>query len=51
MEFKAKDNKEFDSYVEEELWGHIQLSHETIFEEVQDFDTSCMLEECYTQIS
>lgn len=34
---------------EEELWGHIQMEHEDKFEEVQDFETPYMIEECYTQ--
>lgn len=46
-EFKANDYEEFSNCVEEELWGHIQLKHDTIFEEVQDLDTPLMLEECY----
>ena len=32
---------------EELLWGHIQLEHEDVFEEVKDWDTPSMLEECY----
>lgn len=34
---------------EEELWGHIQMEHEDVFEEVQDYDTPDMLEECYEE--
>lgn len=37
----------FESEGEEELWGHIQMNHEDIFEECQDWDTPTMLEECY----
>lgn len=35
--------------IEEELWGHIQLEHEEVFEEVQGDDTPFMLEECYVE--
>lgn len=35
--------------LEEELWGHIQMEHEDVFEEVQDYDTPDMLEECYDE--
>ena len=45
--FESKDDYEFESETEEELWGHIQLTHEDVFEEVQDLDTPYMLEECY----
>lgn len=34
---------------EEQLWGHIQLDHEDIFEEVQDLETPFMIETCYTE--
>ena len=37
----------FEEYDEEDLWGHIQMSHEEIFEEVQDWETPYMIEECY----
>ena len=32
---------------EEVLWGHIQLDHPDIFEEVCDLETPYMMEECY----
>ena len=35
---------------EEMLWGHIQLDHEDIFEEVQDLETPDMIEECYEEV-
>lgn len=34
---------------EEELWGHIQMEHKDKFEEVQDFETPYMIEECYEE--
>ncbi len=34
---------------EQELWGHIQMEHEDVFDEVQDSDTPWMLEECYEE--
>lgn len=33
--------------LEEELWGHIQMDHEEVFEELQCFDTPEMLEIAY----
>lgn len=36
-----------DNDVEEELWGHIQMCHEDKFEEVQNWETPDMIEECY----
>ena len=38
-----------DNDVEEELWGHIQIHHEDIFEEVQNWETPDMIEECYEE--
>lgn len=35
--------------VEEELWGHIQMKHEDKFEEVQNWETPDMIEECYEE--
>lgn len=32
---------------EELLWGHIQLEHENLFEEVKNLETPYMIEECY----
>lgn len=32
---------------DEILWGHIQMCHHDVFEEVQDFETPYMIEECY----
>ena len=34
---------------EELLWGHIQLEHKDKFEEVQDWETPFMIEECYEE--
>ena len=38
-----------DNDVEEELWGHIQMNHEDKFEEVQNWETPDMIEECYEE--
>ena len=38
-----------DNEVEEELWGHIQMHHEDKFEEVQNWETPDMIEECYEE--
>lgn len=35
--------------IEEDLWGHIQMHHENIFEDVQNFETPNMIEECYQE--
>ena len=32
---------------EELLWGHIQLEHEDVFEEVRNMETPDMIYECY----
>jgi hypothetical protein len=37
-------------YDEELIWGHIQLEHEEIFEDVQNLDTPYMLEECFEEL-
>ena len=51
--FKCKycgfDCCDVDNDVEEELWGHIQMNHEDIFEEVQNLETPDMIEECYEE--
>lgn len=39
--------EEFNEYGEEELWGHIQKCHPTVFEDIQDWETATMLGECY----
>lgn len=28
--------------LDEALWGHIQMDHEELFEEIQDLETPCM---------
>lgn len=38
-----------DDDVEERLWGHIQLYHGNKFEEVQNWETPDMIEECYEE--
>lgn len=40
---------DFDDVGEEELWGHIQMHHEDKFEEVQNWETPDMIEECYEE--
>lgn len=40
----------FDEDGEEELWGHIQINHEEIFEEVQNLATPDMIEICYREV-
>lgn len=45
FEFDADDNDDYD----EVLWGHIQMEHEEIFEDVQNLDTPYMLEECFEE--
>lgn len=35
---------------EEILWGHLQMEHEEIFEECQDWETPFMIEEYYEEI-
>ena len=42
---------EWDADAEQSLWGHIQLEHKDIFNEIQNFDTPYMLEECYKSVS
>jgi hypothetical protein len=38
-----------DNDIEEELWGHIQMCHPEMFEEVQNWETPDMIEECYEE--
>lgn len=40
---------DFDYCGEEELWEHIQMYHEDKFEEVQNWETPDMIEECYEE--
>lgn len=40
---------DIDNDVEEELWGHIQMHHKDKFEEVQNWETPDMIEECYEE--
>jgi hypothetical protein len=35
---------------EEILWGHIQIEHAEIFEDVENLDTPYMLEECFEEV-
>ena len=46
-EFECESEEDFDDYVEEELWGHIQMCHEEEFDECQDWETDTMIEEYY----
>lgn len=34
---------------EEELWGHIQMKHEKVFDEFQDLETPDMIDICYSE--
>lgn len=36
---------------EEELWGHIQMNHEDVFEENQNLETPDMLRVCYRELN
>lgn len=36
---------------DEDLWGHIQMEHEDVFDDVQDWETPDMLDECYEEES
>lgn len=46
-----KDNENwFDEFGEEELWGHLQMDHEEVFKECQNWETPAMLEEYYDEI-
>ena len=44
---EIEEEDDFGYFGEEELWGHIQMEHKDVFEEVQDLDTPDMLDECY----
>lgn len=48
--FEYESENEFDIYGEEELWSHIQMEHEEVYAEYQDFDTPTMLNECYVKV-
>ena len=53
FEFDADDfdcGGEFHPDGEEVLWDHLQLSHPDLFEEVRDFETPDMIEECYEEV-
>ena len=43
------EHPDFDE-VEEELWGHIQMDHEDLFEEIQDLETPDMIANFYEWI-
>lgn len=32
---------------EEALWGHVQMEHSEVFEELQDLETPCMIDAVY----
>ena len=44
------DHWDVDNDIEEELWGHIQMHHTEVFDEVQDLETPYMIEECYEEV-
>ena len=43
-------DEDFFDDTEEILWGHIQLAHEAVFEDVQNLETPYMLEICYDEL-
>ena len=54
MKFKCKHcEQEFDcdeENYEETLWGHLQMMHENIFDEYQNYDTPQMIENNYERM-
>lgn len=52
IEFPAEDfdcGGDFHPDGEELLWGHIQLDHPDVYEDVRDWETPFMIEECYDE--
>ena len=52
-EFEVEEDEDTDwlhEYGEEMMWGHLQVEHEDVFEEVQDWETPFMLEEYYDEV-
>ena len=47
--FECRHIEDFTDWGEEALWGHIQNDHPEVFEEVRDWETPFMLEECYDE--
>lgn len=39
--------EDWDGDLEEALWGHIQMGHEDVFEELQNLETPDMIEIAY----
>lgn len=48
--FSEDEDYSFYEFGEEMLWGHIQMCHEDVFDEVRDWETPFMLEECYEEV-
>ena len=49
--FEREADEDFSDYEEENLWGHLQMKHEDLFEEDQDLETPDMLELHYDKYS
>lgn len=46
-EIEVLDHQAFAECGEESLWGHIQMKHAGVFDQVEDMGTPDMLETCY----
>ena len=42
--------EDWDEGLEEALWGHIQMDHEELFEELQNLETPDMIEIAYDTV-
>lgn len=42
--------EDWDEDLEEALWGHIQMDHEELFEELQNLETPDMIEIAYDTV-
>ena len=49
--FGPYSKRAFNENGEEELWGHIQMNHEKVFEEHQNLETPDMLHVCYRELN
>lgn len=45
--YEIEEDNLFNDDIEEDLWGHIQMNHEDIYENIQDLESPDMIEECY----
>lgn len=41
---------DFEWDIDEDLWGHLNLEHEEKHDEVKDWETPFMIEECYDEV-